>query len=63
MALAFYLGFRKNEVVNCRWEWFNFDSRVAKVTKGETFQIKDHEERTIPMGKKIIAILTPPYGL
>lgn len=58
-ALAFYLGLRKNEVVNCRWEWFNFERRVAKVTKSDTFNIKDHEERTIPIGDRIIEILEP----
>ena len=59
ILLGVYLGLRKNEIVNCRWEWFNFHQRMVKVTKSNTFQIKDHEERTIPLSKRLIEALTP----
>jgi len=53
VLLGVYLGLRKNEIVNCRWEWFDFDQRTVIVTKSDTFQIKDHEERTIPLSYKL----------
>ena len=56
VLLCGWAGLRKNELANCRWEWFQFHGGVEPVIhvqRGEGFEIKDNEDRTIPMNQRI----------
>lgn len=67
VALCLLAGLRKQEALAARWEWFCFyDAKQAKaawvdglikIQASERFQIKDAEERTIPMNARLRAIL------
>lgn len=57
--LGIYCGLRKNEIVNARWEWFDFDEKLVRVKRSEGFELKDSEERTIPMSDKVHVGLFP----
>jgi len=61
VLLGGWAGLRKNELVNARWEWFEFDSEqpVIRVQSSEDFKLKDHEERTIPMSERVRRALAP----
>jgi integrase len=51
--LGIYSGMRKNEIVNARWEWFNFDEKLIHIQASDTFRIKDFEDRILPMSARI----------
>ena len=53
VLLCGWAGLRKNELVNCRFEWFNFEQRKIRVRSFPGFTIKDHEEREIDMSMRI----------
>jgi len=61
VLLGGWAGLRKMEIVNARWEWFDFDSRKPLISvKGfPGFVIKDSEERAIPMSRRIHEALYP----
>lgn len=57
VLLGAYAGLRKNEIVNARWEWFDFDdphSPKIHVKSFDGFAIKDYEDRSLPMHSKIV---------
>ena len=56
VLLCAFAGLRKNELANARWEWFDFSNTqkpIIKVKRFPGFDIKDHEDRAIPMSKRI----------
>lgn len=56
VLLCGWAGLRKNELANTRWEWMDFDNPkgpVIHVKQFPGFDIKDHEDRSIPMNKRI----------
>jgi len=61
VLLGGWAGLRKAEIVNARWEWFEFDSDKSliqvKASHGPT--IKDSEECAIPMNRLIHEALLP----
>jgi integrase len=60
--LGLHAGLRKGEIVNARWEWFDFNKHggpVIRIQRHDGFEIKDHEERSIPMSSKIAQALLP----
>jgi integrase len=60
--LGLYAGLRKNEIVNCRWEWFDTDKPgkpILRVLEHGDFVIKDYEERPIPLASKIADVILP----
>ena len=61
VLLGGWAGLRKNELANARWEWFDFNKErpVINVLSFEGFGIKDHEERTIPMAKRVFDSFFP----
>ncbi len=61
VLLGAYAGLRKAEIVNARWEWFNFDEAqpTIDVKAFPGFTLKDREDRTIPMSKVIFDTLLP----
>lgn len=66
MALGIYAGMRKNEIVNARWEWFDFERRtitVAGERKGgdSAFQPKGRRARVVPMHKRLYGEILPKY--
>jgi len=58
-ALGIYAGLRKNEIVNARWDWFDFDQRLITLSARDNFHLKDAESRTIPLHEKLGEILLP----
>ena len=58
-ALGIYAGLRKSEIVNARWEWFDFDRKVITLRSDNGFYLKDSESRTIPLHEKLAKILEP----
>jgi len=56
-ALGILAGLRKSEIVNARWEWFDFDSKLITIQSGHGFVIKDKDARTIPLNQELAAIL------
>ena len=63
VLLCGWAGLRKGEVANCRWEWFDFNREKPRiqVRSFEGFQIKDHDERSIPMNRRIYDELYPHH--
>lgn len=61
VLLGAWAGLRKLEIVNARWEWFNFDKKRPQISvkRFEEFELKDHEERIIPMNRRIYDTLFP----
>jgi integrase len=57
--LCIFAGLRKNEVVNTRWEWLDFRAKKIKLSEHDGFQLKDAEERIIPMSKHIKDAMQP----
>ncbi len=56
VLLCGWAGLRKNELANARWEWMDFNNDngpVIHVKRFPGFDIKDHEDRSIPMSKRI----------
>ncbi len=56
-ALGLYAGLRRNEIVNARWEWFDFKHKLITLSSYSSFKLKDSETRTIPLHSKLAAIL------
>jgi len=54
---GFYAGFRKNEIVEARTDWFDLDLKHVHIKRTATFLAKDKEERTIPMAEEFYKFL------
>jgi site-specific recombinase XerD len=46
---GFHAGFRKNEIIEARSDWFDLERGALHVRATESFRPKDREERTIPL--------------
>lgn len=58
-ALGLYAGFRRSEIAEARWEWFDFDRRLVTLQGNERFTLKDKDARTLPLSKVLAEILEP----
>ena len=58
-ALGIYTGLRKQEIVNARWEWLDFDHKTITLSSHEGFQLKNSETRTIPLHDGLAELLAP----
>lgn len=64
ILMAWATGMRKGELLNLTWRDIDFENRVVQITaKQDTeltwqWDIKDHDERTLPLTDKLIDILT-----
>lgn len=58
-ALGIYTGFRKQEIVNAKWEWFDFEQKLVTLSSHDGFNLKDSETRTIPLHDRLAGILAP----
>lgn len=56
-SLGIYLGLRKNEIVNLRWEHLDLVSGVAQVINTETFTTKSGRNRTVPICEDLADLL------
>lgn len=56
-ALGIYLGLRKNEIVNLRWEHLDLAKGVAQVINTETFTTKSGRNRTVPICEDLADLL------
>lgn len=52
-----HAGFRKNETVEARPEWFDLERGFVSVDKTPTFEPKDRERRSVPLTKEFLAFL------
>lgn len=61
VLLGAWAGLRRKEITAARWEWFKFDGDepVIEIRSYEGFELKDHEERTIAMSRRIFDALYP----
>jgi integrase len=64
MHAGFEAGLRKNEIIECRPDWFNLPGRSIRVQRTATFRPKDREARSIPLTDVFLAFLErhPPRG-
>jgi integrase len=63
-AQCLYAGLRKDEAINARWEWYDFDAGLVHVQEGYGWKTKTGN-RTLPLHSKLRAILLeygPPKG-
>jgi len=58
-ALGIFAGLRKNEIVNARWEWLDFERRLLTLASHDGFELKDSETRTIPLHERLAALMEP----
>ena len=58
---GFFAGYRKNEIIQSRQDWFDMSLKHVHVKTTETFTAKDKEERTIPMADEFYKFLKK-YG-
>ncbi len=61
VLLGGWAGLRKAEIACCRWEWFDFNKKqpTIHVTGSHGFEIKDYDDRSIPMNRRIYDELFP----
>lgn len=58
-CLGIYAGLRLNEIVNLRWEYFDWDKRVLVLPSAEGATLKSHKGRIVSLADKLIAVLKP----
>ena len=58
---GFFAGYRKNEIIEARPDWFDTSLKHVHVIKTDTFNAKDKEARTIPMADEFYNFLVE-YG-
>ncbi len=60
-ALCAFAGMRSKEAVNCEWKWIDFRQGTITIQGDEEkgFTTKSRKHRTVPLNKKLKAILTP----
>ncbi len=56
-ALGIFAGFRKGEAVAARWDWFDFEARIVQVQSGPGFEVKDREDRAVPLSADLEAVI------
>lgn len=56
-ALGLYAGLRKGEIVQARWEWVDWAAGLLHVRRSETWEVKDREDRTIPLHDRLRDLL------
>ena len=59
VCLTALCGFRRNEMFNARWEWFDWHARTVTLQSDSGFRLKDWEARTVPLSSWALAILRP----
>lgn len=57
--LGIYCGLRKKEIVCARWEWFDFENKLLRLRNDNGFDIKDSEERSVPISARVREALEP----
>lgn len=57
--LGIYEGLRLGEIVNTRWEWFDWSGKLLHIPSDETFSVKSHRGRSVPLHDDVIANLAP----
>lgn len=56
-GLGIYAGMRNSEIINARWEWFDFENNVILIQSFGKFVPKSHRSRPIPLNSKLKYIL------
>ncbi|KKN32680.1 hypothetical protein LCGC14_0811410 [marine sediment metagenome] len=59
VLLMAWAGLRKKEMSFSRWEWFDFELKIIRVTEFPNFKIKSRRERIIPMHNRIREAMEP----
>ncbi len=63
VALGIFAGLRKNELINARWNWIDFENGLLLVRNKGRFTTKSGHERTIPLAGRLSEILKPHQGV
>lgn len=58
-ALGIYAGLRRNEIVNARWEWFDFERKLITLAGRNGFALKNSQTRTVPLNSRLAEVLKP----
>ncbi|MFH1743075.1 MAG: tyrosine-type recombinase/integrase [bacterium] len=56
-ALGIYAGFRRSEIANARWEWFDLEEERTLIQPYGDFSPKGHRVVAIPMNRRLKQIL------
>lgn len=56
-ALGLFAGLRRNEILNAKWQWINFDKGIIIVKPDNIFTTKNKRARTIPLSSKLSDLL------
>ncbi len=61
VLLGAWAGLRKKEIVNARGEWLDFSQEkpLIRIKGFPGFEIKDYEDRVVPMSQRIYDVLYP----
>jgi integrase len=59
-AQCLYAGMRKDEAINARWEWYDFEAGLIHIQEGHGWKAKTGN-RSLPLHSKLRAILLE-YG-
>ena len=62
MMLGFHAGLRRNEIVEAKWDWINFQRNTLTVQQTETFATKSGRTRDIPLRKCLSEFLLEHRG-
>ena len=54
---GFHAGFRKEEIIQARPEWFDCEAGLIQLQRSETWEPKDKEDRTVPLTQAFKAFL------
>jgi len=58
---ALHAGMRKLEIVEARCDWFDLDAGLLHVQATDTFEVKDRDDRTVPLTDDFIAWLKTEF--
>lgn len=58
-ACGVYLGMRKAELLALKWEYLDFQQKVAQILNTDEFTTKNGRNRSVPMCADLIQALTP----
>lgn len=57
--LGIFEGLRLGEIVNAQWQWFDWTGKLLNVPSDETFSVKSHKARSIPLHDRVVEAMQP----
>ncbi len=59
ISVSYYLGLRRNEAVNMRWEWIDWERDTVRIQSFGKFRTKSGASRTVSISPRLRALLEP----